>query len=604
MTEPNHPPRSPKLLTNIGGSLRALLGGVVKHFVWHELHEGMIGFRGLERNARVVAWFGVLMLLATVAAIVCGDSWRATADLILLSVSETRGQLAPAMLFPVTLFLLVVAWTLALAGALHANVWVRFGVLGLYLLNSCGWVNSILGDLATSPFVFYGALASLAGVVICYVVRGPAKSRPAAEFSVLFALVSVVYLLTQQHGLERMHRFGIPVQIASIQFNLSYLGGLITPLMVFIGVDIAEFARHASHWTTETLVERSPRKLVSLVLIAMFAWRLYIAALECREAIFETSVAEQWWAHLGALGEIALVGGVYWLVARTVRNWAEFSPERIVSTSLRIAFSLVVASQFVSLLIFLVLSAAHAIPSSQRNHDTILQLLQFEHVLSSRIIVPWHYAVVFAACLCAIYALRRGWSELAVYLGAFGTLGLWEMLTRTDGWLNRLTWRGESPVDIWWLALFTIVACYRLVRRQLTFEHQSGLIFLLLLLTLMRQRDFIENPFTPILGFAGASFIAFGLVWDLATHGQWAKGDSIGLPRASRVYLYLGYVLLAAIVLNWAVATHDLDGMQKLTGGASLLGFDRFGKPMLYIVFFMTLFPHAHALESPQVKSV
>jgi len=181
---------------------------------------------------------------------------------------------------------------------------------------------------------------------------------------------------------------------------------------------------------------------------------------------------------------------------------------------------------------------------------------------------------------------------------------LWEMLTRTDGWLNRLTWRGESPVDIWWLALFTIVACYRLVRRQLTFEHQSGLIFLLLLLTLMRQRDFIENPFTPILGFAGASFIAFGLVWDLATHGQWAKGDSIGLPRASRVYLYLGYVLLAAIVLNWAVATHDLDGMQKLTGGASLLGFDRFGKPMLYIVFFMTLFPHAHALESPQVKSV
>ncbi len=115
----------------------------------------------------------------------------------------------------------------------------------------------------------------------------------------------------------------------------------------------------------------------------------------------------------------------------------------------------------------------------------------------------------------------------------------------------------------------------------------GALLFLLILTALLRQRDFIENPFTPFLGFAGIAFVAFSLIWDLVTRGSWAE-ESRSLPRVSRIFLYLGYVLFAATMLNWALATHDLQAIGQMTGGGALAGFDRFGMPMIYAVFLLT----------------
>jgi hypothetical protein len=37
------------------------------------------------------------------------------------------------------------------------------------------------------------------------------------------------------------------------------------------------------------------------------------------------------------------------------------------------------------------------------------------------------------------------------------------------------------------------------------------------------------------------------------------------------------------------VTTHDLDSVEKFAGDAALLGFDRFGKPLLYSAFAILL---------------
>ncbi len=71
-----------------------------------------------------------------------------------------------------------------------------------------------------------------------------------------------------------------------------------------------------------------------------------------------------------------------------------------------------------------------------------------------------------------------------------------------------------------------------------------------------------------------------------------------GLPRISRVFLYLGAILLTATVLNWAVTIHDLDTVEKFTGGTALVGFDRFGKPLLYAAFAILLATPASAGRS------
>lgn len=65
----------------------------------------------------------------------------------------------------------------------------------------------------------------------------------------------------------------------------------------------------------------------------------------------------------------------------------------------------------------------------------------------------------------------------------------------------------------------------------------------------------------------------------------------------SRIFLYVGYVLLTVTVVNWALAAHDLNSIGKLTGGAALVGFARFGKPMLYAIFAATLSKPVRSLQ-------
>jgi hypothetical protein len=57
----------------------------------------------------------------------------------------------------------------------------------------------------------------------------------------------------------------------------------------------------------------------------------------------------------------------------------------------------------------------------------------------------------------------------------------------------------------------------------------------------------------------------------------------------SRILLYLGYSLLTVTVVNWAVSVHDLTAISRLTGEAALDGLERYGRPMLYAIFAVTL---------------
>jgi hypothetical protein len=120
-------------------------------------------------------------------------------------------------------------------------------------------------------------------------------------------------------------------------------------------------------------------------------------------------------------------------------------------------------------------------------------------------------------------------------------------------------------------------------------EKAGQLFFLLTITFLLRQTNFISSPFSPLFGFAGVGFIAFGVLWDALTSGSWANTSTPGLSRTTRIFLYLGYVILTVTVINWALTTHDLSSLSNLTGNTALVGLDRFGRPMLYAIFALTL---------------
>lgn len=60
--------------------------------------------------------------------------------------------------------------------------------------------------------------------------------------------------------------------------------------------------------------------------------------------------------------------------------------------------------------------------------------------------------------------------------------------------------------------------------------------------------------------------------------------------RSSR----LGGAILTVTVINWALASHDLNGLSLLTGNGALVGMERFGRPMPYAIFAAVLARQVH----------
>ncbi len=588
---------SPLALAGLIGLLWTVSSRAVRDFIWADLREGMLDLRGLPPNSRRLARAGLVVLGVVVVALLFNDFWRANSPLIALTGTRIfRGEVLPVGLLPMTLFLLVIAWSFLLTGALHSHWAIKSLFLLVYELNAIGWANSLFDSGGTTErWIAFGSALAIA---LIFLLRWRARPRPALEFAAIFALVSIILLLAQRQELKTLHLFGIPTGLAKISFNVNFLGGLITPLLLLIGMNIADFTRRASHWAGNVLTARAPRKTALFTLVALLGWRLYVVLQAIMEqANHVPSTRQHLLGLIGALGEIAVVGLVWWVLSRLhQRPPAE---EEMAAEVEPWARPLVLGYSAVQLTIFLLLAVLMAVSRGAWFEGTRAFLFTLVNQMSGRFTDFWHLALSGALLAVAVWLARRGRAGLALYLGIFGLLHLWWEVTQRDHFLGFLGGWDESAVQLWWLVLITFTAAWWTLRSTLTTARVTRLVVLLFILTLMRQRDFIENPFSPFFGFAGIVFIAFSLIWDIATSGAWTNADSPRLPRTSRVFLYLGAILLTATVLNWAVTIHDLDTVEKFTGGTALVGFDRFGKPLLYAAFAIALALPAQRRKTP-----
>ena len=113
--------------------------GAVRDFVWADLREGVLDLRGLGSPLRALVWLGFGLLLLVILAILQGDLWRQSFPLVALTQGiPGRGRLIPSAVIPVSFFLLSLAWSFVLAGALRSRRLIRFGVLGLWALTMTG----------------------------------------------------------------------------------------------------------------------------------------------------------------------------------------------------------------------------------------------------------------------------------------------------------------------------------------------------------------------------------------------------------------------------------------------------------------------------------
>ncbi len=557
-------------LAAVLGLVLALTVGGVRDFVWADLKEGTIRLRGLSLSVRGLVWIGFGLLFAMLGVLLFNDAGRAFFPLLpSLGPVTGRGSLIPTALLPLTVFMLSLAWTFALAGTLYSHPLIRLAVLLLYLSVGTLWGYFVFVTGLGSPsplllLIMLLMLGGMVGVLLLFATSRWIKPSPEVAFTLLLALVGITQALAHLQNVSDLQVTGIPLVLGHIGLSLIVLKLLIIPLLLLIGVDIADFTRQAARWPIEIISARLPGSVLLVALLLLLGWRLWVVAVDVAGQLAIFPLAELLYPYGGALG-IPLGLALSWgLITRQGPVDEEGVDEAV---------------------------QHYALP--------IILIYYVAQLLDSYIPGPELLIVVSGAALLVGLGLAwRGRRALALYLLLVAFVHLWSRLTELDAPLRRFYWDRPETLEFWWVLLFTGVTVGWGVRRRLTPARAEQMLFLLMVITLLRQTDFIENPFSPFFAFAGIGFIAFGIAWDVITAGSWANLSTPALPRVSRIFLYIGYMLITVTVINWALTTHDLSWLETFTGGGALAGLTRFGRPLLYAIFAITL-TQAARVEPP-----
>jgi hypothetical protein len=408
---------------------------------------------------------------------------------------------------------------------------------------------------------------------------------------VLLVLVALTFGVSQIYAIDAWRTSGVPGVLANVPTLLYTFDMLVIPLMLYLGVDIAEFVHKTASWTSGLADVWAGRRVMYAILFLLLGWRLVWVVTEAAGRIGKSSPADQAAAYAGALVIPLSVGAVWWLVGRYGGD--PVTVDTLLDVAKRVALPLIaiyLGLQGIEIVVVLIggllgLLFVRAGLGGPGDPGGILALA--DGLIKQD--ANWQTLVAGLAIVAALILARRGRPTLALYLGIVGANALWISLTNPGRPLSFFAWSGLEPVDFWWVVIFAAVAVYWAARRTLTEIRARRLVLLVLITLLMRQTGFIEDPFSPVLGFTGVGMIALGLIWDALTIGFWANEGSRGLPRASRIWLYLGYILFSIAVLNWAVASHDILQVDFFTGQAALGGFGIFGKPLIYAIFAVIL---------------
>ncbi len=560
----------------------------------------LISLRGLSHPTRFLILLGFAFLFGMGVALLFNRGLRDQSDLLALTGSVQtagRGSLVPVSFFPATIFMLAVAWSFSLTGALHSHPVIRVLALLFYLPTITAWLSKIIekgleGNLPSSQL--FVALGLIAVVPVFFAIRWRAPAQPALEFGVMLVCVAAAFGIAQAVEVEEWRRSGIPIALVRLEGNINALEGLIAPMLIVIGVDWANFARKTARSITQFISKRLPAFGIYASLVVLFLVRGQQTVSETLARLELDSFQIEAPQYLGALSEVLLVGFIWLLITRLARASKSAAPlgeEDIAKSVERSAFPLVLIYMMLPLIAILAAIIVTAIPSIGVGLAIQQQFLKLLGVLNNQLTAPWKTLVFVGSLALAIWLARRGNRSLAIYLAMFGALNIWLELASPGYPLGFLSWQGSEPVDFWWVIVFACIALFWWVRRALTLMRAASLIFVLLISLLLSRIESISNPFGSISGLTGLSFIAIGIVWNVLSAGSWANESTTALPRVSRIFLYLGYVLFSITLINWALTSHDLDALGKFTGDWAVIGRQALARPFLYAIFGATLAP-------------
>lgn len=589
-------PVSPTILKALIGFLIAISFGSVRDFVWADLREGILDVRQIPRGARALALAGLALLVFMLGLLLFNDVLREGNTLYALpNTLAGRGMAIPAALMPVILMVLVVGSSFLLLGAMRSH-WLLCLITVIYCLSGIGnWLMfsligtlSVSGDMSQLVQVMLAGLGVLGIPVIVLVCRRRAP-RPLLEFILLLVCLTIPYGIAQAATVVVWRNFSSPIVFNSFAFTIELVQLLAIPLLLTVGIDMANFAREVSGWVSRAASERLPpvwARMVLGLLAAACLWRVLSESWAELTGNALSSVLREF-AGAGLLILLLLAACALMLFLGR-ENRSTNTAGLLARSADRFALPLVLFVHVPGLLSLVVTQMTGLFATS----GFALTLLGISSWLNNTLAFYWRDGVFGVAAILAVWMARRQRVGLACYLITLFVTQLWANLIAPSHILSAFAVNAPVMTDAWFTLLIIGVGVVWLIQGQLNPLRVGLLITCLLITTLIRHTDFINNPFSPlssVFGFGGLGFIAFGILWDAINIGSWANQSSRSLPRLSRIFLYFGYVLLTVCAVNWALTSHNLTMLNYLTGEIAGAGFIQFGKPMLFAFVLVTL---------------
>lgn len=579
------------------GLLRHLLIGGLRDFVWADIRDGRLRLNGLSRPVQFMIISGFLMVLYLLGVIIFNQSIRSSQDLISLTFTQAtlgRGGLVSETAVPLTLFALTLGWSFMVAGAIRINRWLKYFIFYIYLLLFSQMFLSFVGAISVSiinPARIIQLLLAIGAYLLIplfVIYRSFRPARPGFEFVIIFGLLGTFMGMAHLAQVAAWQEFGTALGFTSIELMMSTLVLLVLGFVVLIGVEIARFVRKTAVWSGAIIWYRLPNTILRPALFGLLLL-LIVRILQQSAVYFQQQLAgDALRAYGGALLVPLSVIGLWELIKWLNQNsFPAVSESAIDETVDRYALPFIVGMILLALINVVLLLPL-----------PILLLIGLDGLIDgldgftqwlTDLNDPFIILVGLVALGIGLWFGRQKRPLPALYLSIVGIQLFWLRITDPGQPLDVIGWQGVVPVDFWWMVLLVGVTAVWLIRRQLTERRAANLLMLTIIMLLLQQTDFIEDPFSPFFSFAGVSFLAFGILWELLTIGSWANSSSPGLPRLSRIYLYLGYVLISVATINWAFSQHNLFMVEQFTGGGALLGLNAVGRPMLYLLFPLLL---------------
>lgn len=525
----------------VGAAVRTPLVAAVRHVVVDPFRRGRLGLATLPPDLRLVALLGLGVIVVLLAMIVASRTLAAR----LPTTATDLGVSFPSGTAQVVAVALLVGLSLVFVGCLHLRPALRVA----------GWLLvSLFVALGASPTLYTSVsavtipLAVAAGLAIL-LVRAWNRPFRLAEFALTLALLTAGWTFAWLvYGLRVP---GGPVYLLS--GLVGYLLPLVTPVAALAGLALAEIVVALAVAAGTALAPAAPvaRRSrwvplgLALVAVVVLTARGFPPVPELIWSVLLAATAAVGWVLIGARVRSfggGLLGAAYdpeylwegfrrptWLLA--LAGTAPFWAQGLVSLVTVVGVPLLgpgSAPVLLDLRIWLGGSAAQALTYLLIATGALVLLVRavrHGQVVLARLL--WVVVAVVALLLVDLLRLpfRFGWSAdgvaTAVVLG-------------TAGWVVWLTVsRRGSPGEL------------------------AALATLLLLGTFYPFRAALADPITAVIGAGVASVLLLSSVWQILTEGAPTRADTPGLPRSSRVLLFLGYQLIWVLAVAVLVLTRD-----------------------------------------------